>query len=76
MECLAPIDAVQDWRRSLIQVSLNYHAFNAAVLCLHAFLSVACKLQATRAYFGECDRSFRRIVTGVLKDDFSAVSAT
>lgn len=28
------------------------------------------------AYFGECDRSFRRIVTGGLKDDFSAVSAT
>jgi len=30
----------------------------------------------TRAYFGECDRSFRRIVTGGLRGDFSAVSVT
>jgi len=28
------------------------------------------------AYFGVCDRSFRRIVTGVLRGDFSAVSVT
>jgi hypothetical protein len=28
------------------------------------------------AYFGECDRSFRRIVTGGLTGDFSAVSVT
>jgi len=28
------------------------------------------------AYFGECDRSFRRIVTGGLSDVFSAVSVT
>jgi hypothetical protein len=28
------------------------------------------------AYFGECDRSFRRIVTGGLRGDFSAVSVT
>ena len=28
------------------------------------------------AYFGECDRSFRRIVTGGLRGDFSTVSAT
>ena len=28
------------------------------------------------AYFGECDRSFRLIVTGGLRGDFSAVSAT
>ena len=29
-----------------------------------------------RAYFGECDRSFRRIVTGGLSGDFSSVSVT
>ena len=28
------------------------------------------------AYFGECDRSFRRIVTGGLRGVFSAVSVT
>jgi hypothetical protein len=28
------------------------------------------------AYFGECDRSFRRIVTDGLRGDFSAVSVT
>ncbi|MDR7097607.1 hypothetical protein J2X09_005383 [Hydrogenophaga laconesensis] len=28
------------------------------------------------AYFGECDRSFRRIVTGGLSDVLSAVSVT
>jgi hypothetical protein len=28
------------------------------------------------AYFGECDRSFRRIVTGGLSGDFSSVSVT
>ena len=28
------------------------------------------------AYFGECDRSFRRIVTGGLRGDFSTVSVT
>jgi IS5 family transposase len=28
------------------------------------------------AYFGECDRSFRPIVTGGLRGDFSAVSVT
>jgi hypothetical protein len=32
--------------------------------------------QSERAYFGECDRSFRRIVTGGLRGDFSTVSAT
>jgi hypothetical protein len=31
---------------------------------------------ALAAYFGECDRSFRRIVTGGLRGDFSAVSVT
>ena len=33
-------------------------------------------LQGLDAYFGECDRSFRRIVTGGLRGDFSSVSAT
>ena len=32
--------------------------------------------KAKRAYFGECDRSFRRIVTGGLSDVLSAVSVT
>jgi hypothetical protein len=31
---------------------------------------------ALAAYFGECDRSFRRIVTGGLRGVFSAVSVT
>ena len=31
---------------------------------------------AQPAYFGECDRSFRRIVTGGLRGVFSAVSVT
>mgnify|MGYP006154710405 CR=1 FL=1 len=35
---------------------------------------VACL--ALAAYFGECDRSFRRIVTGGLSDVLSAVSVT
>jgi len=33
-------------------------------------------LQALGAYFGECDRSFRRIVTGGLRGVFSAVPVT
>ncbi|MDR7092278.1 hypothetical protein [Hydrogenophaga laconesensis] len=32
--------------------------------------------RAYAAYFGECDRSFRRIVTGGLSDVLSAVSVT
>ena len=33
-------------------------------------------LAYAHAYFGECDRSFRRIVTGGLRGVFSAVSVT
>ena len=32
--------------------------------------------QMSASYFGECDRSFRRIVTGGLRGVFSAVSVT
>ncbi|WP_226462298.1 transposase [Hydrogenophaga taeniospiralis] len=39
-------------------------------------LAVSLKLIPAAAYFGECDRSFRRIVTGGLRGDFSAVSVT
>jgi len=33
-------------------------------------------LALMRAYFGECDRSFRRVVSGGLSGVFSAVSVT
>jgi len=51
--------------------------FDALLKCCDVFLAVLLEQVAlVGAYFGECDRSFRRIVTGGLRGDFSAVSVT
>ena len=62
-------------RRQLdLNVQIPYTRSKAG---LHLLVdSTGIKFLGEGAYFGECDRSFRRIVTGGLSGDFSSVSVT